>query len=548
MDMLPPEANEDPQFQRIRKTLDLDGLKSVSFCAGADSTSNIALLHFECDKEKGLASVMNVPKIGRAKLDEMPAKSISATAMRFSPSTVMEFVRALTPPEVFDEAMARMVDETGLDFERDLMDHLEGTVRHYVSGMIINPKQVAIIRIKDELKFKESYGKINDTMRTLAEEQNLEFYEKEKNGMTVYGIKNYGVSGYWAIHKGELYVSTNSRAIGAHIRKAVSGSKSSVMKTELAKNTLSDAKALGLDGPIMIQHNDLDQITETVVPLIQGAMAFLPPEMKENFDFGAADFPPIESLLGLRATNSMIFKSDDGYTGISRYDTPVPLEFSTIAVSGVAVGMLLPAVQATREAARRTQSMNNQRQVVLALHNYEAANGGLPQAYTVDADGNPLLSWRVEILPYLEQQELYDKFHHDEPWDSEHNIKLLDQMPEMLKNPSTGGQPGWTDYVAPMSDDSVLMPGVGSGFADITDGTSNTIMVIEVGASQQVPWTSPTDIDIDTLESLADLDNGHPGRVLVAMADGSVRTISNLSPIENFIEATRKSDGVGLER
>ena len=317
------------------------------------------------------------------------------------------------------------------------------------------------------------------------------------------------------------------------------------MTTELAKKILSDSATRGLDGPIMMQHNDLDQITETVAPLLQGAMAFLPPEVAVNFDFNASDFPPIESLLGLRPTNSMVFKSENGYTGISRYDTPVPFELSTVAFSGVAVGMMLPAVQATREAARRTQSMNNQRQVALALLNYESANGEFPPAYTVDADGNPLLSWRVAILPYLEEQELYDSFNHDEPWDSEHNIKLLERMPLTLKNPSTGGEPGWTDYVTPLSDDSILTPGVGAGFADITDGSSNTIMVMEVGQSQQVPWTSPRDIEIDTLESL-DLDNGHPGTVLVTMADGSTHAISKLIEAEKFIGSTKKSDGVGL--
>ena len=176
----------------------------------------------------------------------------------------------------------------------------------------------------------------------------------------------------------------------------------------------------------------------------------------------------------------MIFKSRNGYTGIARYDTPIPLEFSSIAGAGIAIGMLLPAVQQVREAARRTQSLNNQRQLVLAMHNYYSDNDSLPPAYTVDDDGNPLLSWRVAILPYLEQQDLYDQFHHDEPWDSEHNIQLLDQMPLLFKNPSTAGQPGWTDYVAPINDDSVLVPGAGIDFDAVTDGTSATVMLLSL--------------------------------------------------------------------
>lgn len=543
--LLPPEAVENPEFQRIRDVLKLDGMKSVSFSSGTDSVSNVSMIYFEADKE-GLASVMDVPAIDRAKLKELPADSISAVAFRFSPSTVMELVRSAIPPELYERGMEEFADETELDFEADIMDHLEGTIRNYQSGIVINPKQMVMIGIKDELKFEESLERINETMRRFAADSNLEFYDQEKSGIQTWGIKNFGVSAYWAVHRGELYISTNSRAIGSHIRKAGRGGKTSILDTELGKQVLSESKSMGLEGPIMVQHYDFDQITETVVPMVQGLFAFLPPDATEAFDFGPNDFPPIESLLGLRNTNGMIFKSSSGYVGISRYDTPAALELSTVAFVGVGVGMLLPAVQQTREAARRTTSMNNQRQLVLALHNYHSAHGSLPPAYTVDEDGNPLLSWRVQILPFMEQQDLYDQFHHDEPWDSEHNIQLLDKMPEYLKNPSIDGQPGWTDYVAPMSDDSVLVPEAGTDFDAITDGTSNTIVLMEVGASQQVPWTAPQDFEIEKLESL-DLDNGHPGTVTCAMADGSVQAFSKNSSVESFIKACKKSDGSGID-
>jgi hypothetical protein len=67
--------------------------------------------------------------------------------------------------------------------------------------------------------------------------------------------------------------------------------------------------------------------------------------------------------------------------------------------------------------------LNNQmKQLGLALHNYAAANGHLPPAVSRGPDGKPLLSWRVAILPYLEEEQLYKQFHQDEPWDSPHNI------------------------------------------------------------------------------------------------------------------------------
>jgi hypothetical protein len=208
--------------------------------------------------------------------------------------------------------------------------------------------------------------------------------------------------------------------------------------------------------------------------------------------------------------------------------------------------MVLPAVQQAREAARRTQSMNNQRQLVLALLNYEAANGHFPPAYTVDEGGNPLLSWRVAILPYLEQQELYDQFHHDEPWDSDHNYALLEKMPPLFTNPSMAWREGWTDYVAPISEDGILAPGRNTKITSVSDGTSNTILVLEIGDDNKVPWTAPQDINVDDIKDL-NWANGHAGVVLAAMCDGSVRAIGKNVSVEKFIAACKKSDGEGLE-
>ena len=105
------------------------------------------------------------------------------------------------------------------------------------------------------------------------------------------------------------------------------------------------------------------------------------------------------------------------------------------ATSGVLVALLLPATQSAREAARRAQCTNNIKQIMLAMHNYLSANNSFPRDIT-DKDGKPLLSWRVAILPYIEQAELYNKFKLDEPWDSPHNKELLKEMPPTFLCPS----------------------------------------------------------------------------------------------------------------
>jgi hypothetical protein len=189
--------------------------------------------------------------------------------------------------------------------------------------------------------------------------------------------------------------------------------------------------------------------------------------------------------------------------------------------TGVAVGLLLPAVQAAREAARRMSSMNNLKQIMLALLNYESAYRKLPPRAITDADGNPLLSWRVAILPFIEQNDLYEQFHLDEPWDSEHNIKLLDKMPETYHHPSHPPKLGMASYLAPIGD-GIGLTEEGLRFREIIDGTANTIAVVEVSPNRVVPWTKPEDLDID--KNTIDMWMSPKG-VSVAFFDGSVRWI-----------------------
>src|SRR5262249_54155708 len=103
---------------------------------------------------------------------------------------------------------------------------------------------------------------------------------------------------------------------------------------------------------------------------------------------------------------------------------------SVLALSAVGAGLLMPAVQKVRMAAGNAQGQNNLKQIALAMHNYnDAYNGKLPAHAIYSKDGKkPLLSWRVAILPFIEQDNLYQQFHLDEPWDSEHNKKLIPML------------------------------------------------------------------------------------------------------------------------
>ncbi|MDG2224042.1 MAG: DUF1559 domain-containing protein [Rubripirellula sp.] len=196
-----------------------------------------------------------------------------------------------------------------------------------------------------------------------------------------------------------------------------------------------------------------------------------------------------------------------------------------LAVQGVLVGLLLPAVQAARDAARRMSSSNNMKQIGLAIHNYHSVYKELPQNITSE-DGTPLLSWRVAILPFIEEMNLYREFKLDEPWDSPHNIKLMDRMPAPLKHPGIPTAAGTTVYQRPAGKN--FMPANGKlRFRDVTDGLSNTIMVVESLGQGAVQWTKPSDIQLDIDQPLAALGDGTRAGFHVLLADGAVIYLTN---------------------
>jgi type II secretory pathway pseudopilin PulG len=217
------------------------------------------------------------------------------------------------------------------------------------------------------------------------------------------------------------------------------------------------------------------------------------------------------------------------------------------AMIGVLVALLLPAVQAAREAARRAQSMNNLKQIALAMHMYHDTHQTFPPRATYSSDGKPLLSWRVHLLPFLGQETLYQQFHLDEPWDSPHNRQFIEQMPAIYRNPSARASSSQATYLVPAGKGAIFEGKEGTPMRKITDGTSNTLLVVEVNESAAVVWTKPDDLIFDANKPLAGLGAAHAGGFLVALADGSVRFISATIDPRLFLKLLMMADGQRVE-
>jgi hypothetical protein len=189
--------------------------------------------------------------------------------------------------------------------------------------------------------------------------------------------------------------------------------------------------------------------------------------------------------------------------------------------------VLAPVVANLRAAAGRAQSTSNLRVLALAIISYADANRrSFPAAAFRDKKGRPLLSWRVHILPYIEQQSLYREFRLNEPWDSEHNKKLIARMPAFFLSPNSNAGPGKTTYLAPVGKDTVFPPDRAIVFpSSIPDGVSNTLMLLEADDDSAVIWTKPDDLPYDPKQPFRGLPSGKGKSFLAAFADGSVRTL-----------------------
>jgi hypothetical protein len=181
------------------------------------------------------------------------------------------------------------------------------------------------------------------------------------------------------------------------------------------------------------------------------------------------------------------------------------------------------AMMQVRRAAQRVQSQNNLKQLGLAMHNYHDVTGAFPANAIYDKDGKALLSWRVMLLPYLDQDDLYKQFKLDEAWDSPHNKKLLEKMPAVYKSPAGKTKHAYGTFYQCFHGTGAIFEGkAGIRIADITDGTSNTIMFVE--AARDVPWTKPEDLPFVAGKPLPKLGGILPGEGFNAtFADGSVR-------------------------
>lgn len=529
-------ASGEPGAEQVVSALGLDKLGTAVMVNGMDDKGCVTRSELSIDgPTTGILTLLDTPPLTSKDLALIGRDSPVALAFKLDGAKVLDLILDISgqlgESDDLVEGLAVMKQQTGIDLREDFLASLSDTWRLYAqpgpAGLMTG--WTIAIKVRDRQKLEQ----VQNTLTTMAKAALQQvgpggpaLESSEIAGHTVHTV-SFGQPGVptpsWCITDDELFVSMTPQQLEPLITGSAAGA-SLAQNDDVKKLFQADSRTLAF------AYIDTQQVATTLLPLAQmglQAMAGQRGAPPLNTD----GLPPQESIVPHLQPSLLALQRTDKGVGFSSYQT---LPGGNVGASApVMVALLLPAVQAAREAARRMQGSNNLKQIGLAMHNFHDTYGALPAGYSSDADGNPLLSWRVHILPFIEQQGLYEQFHLDEPWDSPHNMTLVAKMPDVYRCPNSAAklEDGMTNYVGLAGKDGVFVrpkngDRMGVSFRDIRDGTSNTIMTLEVPNEAAVVWTKPTDFTPDPDEPTKGLTGLRPGGFQAGFTDGSVRFIA----------------------
>jgi hypothetical protein len=196
------------------------------------------------------------------------------------------------------------------------------------------------------------------------------------------------------------------------------------------------------------------------------------------------------------------------------------------ALSAQSISVAQPPAPSRAEAQRLNASKENLKAIWGGMSRYCEKHGRFPARAILDANGKPLLSWRVSLLPFLGQEELYKQFKLNEPWDSPTNKRLVLRMPAIFRSPDDTSRQPLTSYLVPVGNGTAFGEKIGIRRADITDPPHITIMIVVADEDRRVLWTKPKDLTYDAKQPARGLGVVSAHRFLVMMADGTAIPIA----------------------
>ena len=492
-----------PQAAPVLKALGLGNLTALAISSGLDADGYVSktLLGVHGEAE-GIVSVLKQAPLAAADLAPLPKDALMAAAFRLDLAAAWQkglaIASAIDPQETeqFQQRLGAAEARIGLKIGDDILQPF-GDVWCFsaapAGGASPLPQVLAVVQVRDSKRLAATQEKLVALAAAAKKDASPDapipmITRSQLAGREVFSLQfaqPVPVMPSWCLTEKELAVALSPQAIQAWLGRG-SGSESLAALPAVAAQLQSGTPPFGLvyqDSPAMVR---------AAYPMIQMYLTmFSGPLRQQGIQLDPTILPSVDSIIKhIRPAVTAIGWNNIGLQTSSSQTFPGETMLNP-SNGGLIVALLLPAVQSAREAARRAQSLNNLKQIGVALHLYHDANTTLPPAFTTGKDGRPGLSWRVLILPYLDEQELFKQFRLDEPWDSAHNKPLAARIPKVYVSPNYAGPAGKTIYLGIGGERGVLGGKDGLPLAKIKDGVSNTIAVVEGNNASAVEWTRP---------------------------------------------------------
>jgi len=550
------------EVTNVLKALGVDNVESIVSVTGLEGDACVTKTLVAVDGQlKGILSLAGAEALTAEDLAVIPRDATIAAAVRFDLakgfSELLDIVGNIEPQGRTEmiNGLAEIRGATGLDLRADVFDAVGDVWRVYNSpgeGGLIITGLTAVTSLRDrdrlvaanaklvELVAKENAGMFDeDTPRYRRRGvtiRDFSFADEKVFFLNIVG-ETVPFAPAWCITDDELIVALFPQNVKSYLlRKARGQAGDSLAEVPEVARALASGSTIGLS------YQNSPEMFEWAYPLLQIGVQMLCGEMqRQGVKVDISILPSAPSIARhLRPGFSMVKRTDAGILLESHQTVPVSAGALTVPMMGFFfLGMSMasdfPQPDAYEEewattepamgiATRQLRSTDNLKMIALALHNYHAVHERFPAPASVSEDGKPLLSWRVAILPFLEEDALYEQFHLDEPWDSEHNRPLANRMPNIYDAPkSTVSGGGRTNYLGVAGASGIFADAQGTRMAQIRDGLSNTVMVVEAADTQAVFWTKPGDFDYQRENPIARLVDLQDGRFLAAFGDGSVQ-------------------------
>ncbi len=510
--------------------LGVDNVTSIATISGLDPTVCVCRTHIAIDgAPRGVMALLPHQGLSTADLEVVPPNTTFAMAARLDLETAL--LRVLEMIDQFDPAVREEVEKQvwhvdaflGVDVRRELIGTLGDVWRVYIPRGDVLTSWIGttlVADVKDAAQLRSAAGKLAELAsrdRSAGRRDGVRIRSTRAGKDLIYVLSvaddEFPIAPAWCVTDDYLVVGLMPQTIRQFLSR----------KKKRGTSLVSDLQHAGWTdepGPSYVAYADTQRIVRGLYPLLQLAARTVCGGLQKNgIDVDVSLLPSIDAIAPhLVPGMTRMARTETGFLLESRQSVPGGSVASTLPLAAI---LTLPALTSARQAAHQTKEMNQLKQLALAVHLYHNTHGHVPSNVR-DDNGKALLSWRVQLLPYVDQAALYDEFHLDERWDSAHNKALIDRMPDVLRTPGASAGMGRTQYVTLGTDQSLLGASEKIRFRDITDGMSNTLLVARVAPRAAVTWTAPRDIRLEDAD-LATVLKSNKNYFLAAMADGSVR-------------------------